>query len=259
MSKTSSNEARFKELESLICRQQKELQQSNAQSTQSLQKIETQLQSKLDEVKQEVSTQLHSLEAKLLVSMQQQADAGDSMKALNDKIERLTNAVALLLSSPPQQARTLEGETSSKSNEDLSLTSTQNPDDGSMHTSSTGSSLEIMPSPQHKKLRSVQSSEGEVIDDMDFCTPDGSERESDSPITSPHGGNFLLEGADSSVPLATQTTDDKNMEFSEASSNSSAQIDQSNDQTLQHTLADITADLEARYNTNNAPGGGDAT
>ncbi|KAI2497763.1 hypothetical protein MHU86_16758 [Fragilaria crotonensis] len=257
MSINSSNEARFKELKSLISRQQKELQQSNKQSTQSLQQIETQLQTKLDEVKQEVSTQIHSLETKLLISMQQQADAGDSMKELNGKIERRTNAVALLLSSQSQQLRTIEDATSSKSNEDLSLTSTQNPDDGSMHTSSTGSSLEIMPSPQYKKLRSVQSSEGDATDDMDFCTPDGSERESDSPLMSPHGGNFLIEGDDSTVQLTTQQTDD-NKEFLEASNNSSFQPDQSNDQTL-HTLADITADLEARYNTTNAPGGGDAT
>lgn len=185
-----------------------------------MQQIETQLQSKLDEVKQEVSTQIHSLETKLLISMQQQADAGDSMKELNGKIERLTNAVALLLSSTPQQYGNIDGAISSKSNEDLSLASIQNQDDGSMHTSSTGSSLEIMPSPQHKKLRSVQQSEGEATDDMDFCTPDGSEQESDSPLPSSPGGNSPIEGDDSIVQLTTQQTDATNQESPSVSSNS---------------------------------------
>lgn len=129
----------------------------NNLSSEKLQKIEAQLQSKLEEVKQDMTSHIHSLEKQLLTSMQQQIDAGDSMKSLNEKIERLTDAVALLLSTnttPPTNTQKGERLSTSKKIDDpvTTLVSVaQNTDgDESLKTSSTGSSLEVISSPQHK-------------------------------------------------------------------------------------------------------------
>ncbi|KAI2489105.1 hypothetical protein MHU86_25494 [Fragilaria crotonensis] len=265
LSGNSSNAARFKELESKITRQQKDLHKSNKYSTDKLQQIEDHLQSKLDEVKHDVSIQLTALEKQLITSMQQQVHTGDSMKAINEKIERLTDAVALLLrktssSSPPAH----DTSHSHRSNNDYSSTLilTQNPDgDESMKTSSTGSSAqEVISSPQHKKQRPLHSEGDDHIDDMVFGTPDSSDRNPE--ITSPN-----LDGG----PSHSTSNDD-----SIASSSISQSADQSHlfppPETIAPTipnpleesshsphLADITADLEARYNYPNAPGGGKAT
>ncbi|KAI2499781.1 hypothetical protein MHU86_14724 [Fragilaria crotonensis] len=197
--------------------------------------------------------------------MQQQVHTGDSMKAINEKIERLTDAVALLLrktssSSPPAH----DTSHSHRSNNDYSSTLilTQNPDgDESMKTSSTGSSAqEVISSPQHKKQRPLNSEGNDHIDDMVFGTPDSSDHNPE--ITSPN-----LDGG----PSHSTSNDD-----SIASSSISQSADQSHlfppPETIAPTipnpleesshsphLADITADLEARYNYPNAPGGGKAT
>ncbi|KAI2490282.1 hypothetical protein MHU86_24303 [Fragilaria crotonensis] len=252
----------FQRIESKITRQQKDLHKSNKYSTDKLQQIEDHLQSKLDEVKHDVSIQLTALEKQLITSMQQQVHTGDSMKAINEKIERLTDAVALLLrktssSSPPAH----DTSHSHRSNNDYSSTLilTQNPDgDESMKTSSTGSSAqEVISSPQHKKQRPLHSEGDDHIDDMVFGTPDSSDRNPE--ITSPN-----LDGG----PSHSTSNDD-----SIASSSISQSADQSHlfpPETIAPTipnplealiphLADITADLEARYNYPNAPGGGKAT
>lgn len=270
LSLNSANTARFKELESLIQRQQQELNQSNKSSSDKLNQIEVQLQSKLEEVKQDMSTHINSLEQKLLTSMQQQIDTGDSMKSLNEKIERLTDAVALLL-----RTNTSSQSNNNQNDEQLLISqpsdvpvttlasAVHHPDgDDSLQTSSSGSSsLDVISSPQHKKQRSISTvGGGHNIDDMDFCNQDEeSVHELNSSIPIPEDREILtlINGGDASNDNS-QHQQTEVLTYNALATETSFSSDPSGDTLHNNNLADITTDLEARYSFN-APGSGDAT
>lgn len=132
---STQQQARFKEIEKTIARQQKDIQLSNKVSSDKLQQIESQLKSQLENVTTDMTNHINSLEEKMITSMQQQLDAGNFMKELNEKIGRLTDAVAILLSKTPG---TMPHDTNSSltiSPTTAQVIAVQNPDDISMKTS----------------------------------------------------------------------------------------------------------------------------
>ena len=247
--KSSLQHARFKELEATILRQQKDIQRSNKASSDKLQQIESQLQSQLDAVKSEMKTQITSLEEKMLISMQQQVDNGNSMKEINSKIERLTEALALLL----DKSSNNHGKDHAHRDQDSAA---YNIDDASMKTSSTGSSQEVVSSPQHKRLRSANHTTEDINDEMEFGTPASSDQETEESTSTRKGrDDNVLDNEENDIQ-GSETPQE-----SEAATQISTNLfDQNADARSQsHNLAEVTADLEARYNKPNAPGGGYAT
>lgn len=144
------------------------------------------MENKLEDVKKEMTTQIQSLESKIIMSMQQQVESGMSMQTIDGKIEPLTIAAARLLEASQQNISSTD--TMATMANDSTLLGTQNADgDESTKTSSTGSSQEIISSPQHKRHRSL-TKYGENTEDMEFCTPESSDYESDTQLLDAGGG-----------------------------------------------------------------------
>ncbi len=176
--------------------------------------------------------------------MQQQVNAGESMQELNKKIERLTEAVSSMLRQRPSTPQGNDQSTARVPQPADTLT-THNPDDASMKTSSTGSSQEVMASPQHKKQRSGKTDEDEN-EDMAFCSVSSNQASDDT------------QTPDDQIILPTNGDETNALSHTPQSLQQTTQ-DQPRSRSKFNNLADVTAVLEARYNEPNAPGGGDAT